>query len=338
MPRRRQHRRHQPAPARQHGGPADDGDLPPLGPRRPGAEGEPAGRLPDRRDLQYAAHRPRDPPLFADDREGLLHSDAGTARQTAGRRLVALLQDPDRPELPRAGDLGVCDLIRWRHGAAQLEARRLRARRRRRHLHHRAHRHRRAGDRALTVPRRLRRRAQLRARQARHRIQGPRRAGKQPGHLLSLTGLSAVAPARARHAAVDARARLPRCFHRGGRRAVLDLQPLLRARRRSQGPARTGLAGGGQEDPARSALLAAVDRLPGGGRAVPGRQRLHLRRCGAPLQSHRRVRHEHRDRRCGRPRLEARGGLAGLGRPGAARQLRGRAPAHRRAQHHRGRR
>ena len=67
-------------------------------------------------------------------------------------------------------------------------------------------------------------------------------------------------------------------------------------------------------------------------RALPRAQRVPDRRRRPPAHPARRDRDEHRDPRRLRPRLEARVGAARLGRRGAARQLRGRAPPGRRAQ------
>ena len=68
------------------------------------------------------------------------------------------------------------------------------------------------------------------------------------------------------------------------------------------------------------------------GRALPRAQRVPDRRRRPPAHPARRDRDEHRDPRRLRPRLEARVGAARLGRRGAARQLRGRAPPGGRAQ------
>ena len=74
--------------------------------------------------------------------------------------------------------------------------------------------------------------------------------------------------------------------------------------------------------------LAAAQRAR---RALRPRPRLARRRRRASALADRRHGHEHRRRRRGRSRLEARGDAARLGRRGAARQLRSRAPAGRRA-------
>ena len=68
------------------------------------------------------------------------------------------------------------------------------------------------------------------------------------------------------------------------------------------------------------------------GRALPRAQRVPDRRRRPPAHPARRDRDEHRDPRRLRPRLEARVGAARMGRRGAARQLRGRAPPGGRAQ------
>jgi 2-polyprenyl-6-methoxyphenol hydroxylase-like FAD-dependent oxidoreductase len=68
-------------------------------------------------------------------------------------------------------------------------------------------------------------------------------------------------------------------------------------------------------------------------RAVPARARVPDRRRRPPRHAARGHRHEHRDSRRLRPRLEARVGVERLGRRPAARQLRARAPAGSRVQH-----
>ena len=102
-----------------------------------------------------------------------------------------------------------------------------------------------------------------------------------------------------------------------------------RHRRRDEGAVRAHHRRSGQIRDAVMRAVAAESPARGPLRRGP---RLHRRRCGASGHSDRRARHEFRRRRRDRSRLEARGDAQGLGRAGAARILRGRAPPDRRPQ------
>ena len=161
-------------------------------------------------------------------------------------------------------------------------------------------------DRALRLPRRLRRRLQHRAREARHRAGGPR-----PGRA-SLHGPFPLR--RARHpAGLRHRLALPerhRHDHRAGRQGDLDPADAAAAGNRSRQHRSAQAAGRFRRqsfrarDPGRQSLVHASPA----GRALPGGPRVPGRRCRAPVHPDRRLRHEHRHRRRCRSRLEARGG------------------------------
>ena len=70
-----------------------------------------------------------------------------------------------------------------------------------------------------------------------------------------------------------------------------------------------------------------MGRAPAARRTLSARQRLPRRRRLPPAPAVRRLRHEHGHRRCGRPGVEAVRGARGVGRFGASRQLRDRAPS-----------
>ena len=170
-------------------------------------------------------------------------------------------------------------------------------------------------DRALRLSRRLRRRLQHGARRARHRAGGPR-PGRAPLHG-PFPLRRARDPAGLRH-----RLALPeghRHDHRAGRQGDLDPADAAAAGKRSRHHRSAQAAGRfrrhelSARDPGRQSLVHASPA----GRALPGWPRVPGGRCRAPIHPDRRLRHEHRHRRCRRSRLEA-GGDACAASPGRA--------------------